>query len=591
MLWQKVIYPTNFNPLRGFRDYYPKDWREVRENLFLKAQEVAESFGFEQIVMPVIERTEFLLKKSGEEIKEQIFNVLPKKTLILINRVKEIVNEINEKSNEKIGKIEVMKTDSKGTLKLEDLNKDVLLKNNKVVVNFGDENYLIKVSKEGGGVLLIDESSLNPEMSLRFDLTMPAIRMAMKRWKELTKPVKWFYIDKNFRYEEPQKGRDREFFQIGVEFYGVKDSIADLEVLNFAITFLNKIGLEKKFKVKINNRKLMDYLISQILKSEQRQDLFRLIDKIRKISEADFKKEAMEILKDEGKVNVLFDLVKKPLSLEEAEEFIKKEVKDDNLKERLLKEIELLKLLSDKAYLEYDLSIVRGLDYYTGLVFEFYDLEEKYRALAGGGRYDNLAESLGFKEKVYATGLALGPSVLEIFMKENNLWKKRKSERDFIVIAVSKNELNYAYKVAEELRDKGFKVEFSYKKGIAKNLDYANKLNAKFAIIIGENEVKENTITLKNLETGEEVKVNKDLFLERAFIDKIDSGLNELLNKRFETILRIKKIKEAHNLKVEDKNKEEVVIGKFKDGKFEKEKEEIIKKIIEKSKEIQSNQK
>ncbi len=541
MLWQKVIYPTNFNPLRGFRDYYPKDWREVRENLFLKAQEVAESFGFEQIVMPVIERTEFLLKKSGEEIKEQIFNVLPKKTLILINKVKEVVNEINEKSNEKIGKIEVMKTDSKGTLKLEDLNKDVLLKNNKVVVNFGDENYLIKVSKEGGGVLLIDESSLNPEMSLRFDLTMPAIRMAMKRWKELTKPVKWFYIDKNFRYEEPQKGRDREFFQIGVEFYGVKDSIADLEVLNFAITFLNKIGLEKKFKVKINNRKLMDYLISQILKSEQRQDLFRLIDKIRKISEDDFKKEAMEILKDEEKVNVLFDLVKKPLSLEEAEEFIKKEVKDDNLKERLLKEIELLKLLSDKAYLEYDLSIVRGLDYYTGLVFEFYDLEEKYRALAGGGRYDNLAESLGFKEKIYATGLALGPSVLEIFMKENNLWKERKSERDFIVIAVSKNELNYAYKVAEELRDKGFKVEFSYKKGIAKNLDYANKLNAKFAIIIGENEVKENTITLKNLETGEEAKVNKDLFLERAFIDKVDSGLNELLNKRFETILRIKK--------------------------------------------------
>ena len=578
----------NFNPLRGFRDYYPKDWREVRENLFLKAQEVAESFGFEQIVMPVIERTEFLLKKSGEEIKEQIFNVLPKKTLILINRIKELVEKINDKNNKKIEKVEVIRSNSKGSLKLEELNEDVLVNNKELIVSFGDENYLIRIKKgKNEGLVVVDELSLNPEMSLRFDLTMPAIRMAMKKWKELTKPVKWFYIDKNFRYEEPQKGRDREFFQIGVEFYGVKDSIADLEVLNFAVTFLNKIGLEKKFKVKINNRKLMDYLISQILKSEQRQDLFRLIDKIRKISEADFKKEAVEILKDEEKVNTLFNLVKKPLSLDEAEEFIKKKVKDGKLREELLKEVELLKLLSDKAYLEYDLSIVRGLDYYTGLVFEFYDLEEKYRALAGGGRYDNLAESLGFKEKIYATGLALGPSVLEIFMKENNLWKESKSERDFIIIAVSKNEFNYAYKIAEELRNKGFKVEFSYKKGIAKNLDYANKLGTKFAIIIGENEVKDNLITLKNLETGEEVKVNKDLFLERVLIDKIDFSLNELLNKRFEAVLRVKKIKKIYNLEIEDKNREEVVIKKFKDGKFEKEKEAIIKKIIEKSKEIQ----
>ncbi|MEO2154302.1 MAG: ATP phosphoribosyltransferase regulatory subunit, partial [Nanoarchaeota archaeon] len=550
-----MILPINFEPLRGFRDYYPKDWKEVNENLFSKAKEIANSFGFEQIEMPIIERTEFLLKKSGEEIKEQIFNVLPKKTIILINKIKELAKELNEEIIEKddnlIEKItitnltklkeysnnykEKIEAPIEGNYELfeqlikkekeikekglifnfEKLNKNDL-KNNEFLLKFGDEVYLISIKKFKDNnladltayeydsyltitfepLILIDSFSLNPEMSLRFDLTMPAIRMAMRRYKELAKPIKWFYIAKNYRYEEPQKGRDREFFQIGVEFFGEKSFIADLEVLNFAITFLNKIGLKDLYKVKVNDRRLMDYLIGKLVgnNKEKKEKLYRLIDKVRKISEEEFKKEALVILEDEKKVDYLYNLIKKPLNLEEAKDFINelfeknlfanlvekaKEIinNQDNLKEQLINQIGMLKFLEKKANIEFDLSIVRGLDYYTGFVFEIYDKEEKYRSLAGGGRYDNLAETLGFEEKIYATGMALGPSVLEVFMKDKGIWKESKEERDFIVIPISKNEFFYAYEIAEKLREKGFKVEFAYKKGISKNLNYANKLN------------------------------------------------------------------------------------------------------------------
>jgi len=668
-----VIFPIDYEPLKGFRDYYPKEWKELEKNLFEIAKEVAESFGFEQIEMPLIEKTEFLLKKSGEEIKEQIFNILPKKTLILINEVEKLIKKVNEKlvndeltiekvfitniskfesyfseylnkfpkeleKNEKLdnyikilkNKIDELKEKNLSfkfeeikNLKKEKLNE--ITKNKDFLIEFG-ENYLISLvttknysltktnaltydedfylSISYKPLILIDIFSLNPEMSLRFDLTMPAIRMAMRRYRELVKPIKWFYIAKNYRYEEPQKGRDREFFQIGVEFFGEKSFIADLEVLNFAITFLNKIGLKDLYKVKVNDRRLMDYLINNLVSNDKKkkEEIYRLIDKVRKISEEEFKKEALNILNDEEKVENLYNLIKRPLTLNEAKRFIEELFEDDltedmkkminnknDLEEQLISQIEMLKILEKKAKIEFDLSIVRGLDYYTGFVFEIYDKEEKYRSLAGGGRYDNLAETLGFKEKIYATGMALGPSVLEILMKDKGIWKEFKEKKDFIVIPISKEDFLYAYIVAEKLRDKGFKVEFAYKKGVSKNLDYANKKNVKYAIIIGENERKENKVKIKDLESGDEKLEYLDLLLERLFIDRLDKKISKLLENRFERVLEIGKVKKKINIPIENKEREREVINKFKKGKFEKEKETIIKKIIEESKNLQKN--
>jgi len=605
-----VIFPINFEPLKGFRDYYPRDYKELEENLFKTAKEIAESLGFEQIDMPLIENTEFLLKKSGEEIREQIFNILPKKILILISEIKRLVKKINNYNNDLVKEVLIAYKPTKSELKFASFNLDEIknleekklkdLVDKTFFLEFG-EVYLVsffsKKNKNTGFYkisdnpsIFVDKSLLNPEMSLRFDLTMPAIRMAIRKYRELVKPIKWFYIAKNYRYEEPQKGRDREFFQIGVEFFGEKSFVADLEVLNFAITFLNKIGLKDKYKVKVNNRKLMDYLISELTSEESKKgELYRLIDKIRKIGEKEFKKEALDILKDEDKVNYLYNLIKRPLSLEEAKIFIEEFFKNsqNKLKIELLEEISFLKLLEKKAFIEFDLSIVRGLDYYTDFVFEIYDKEEKYRSLGGGGRYDNLAEILGFKERIYATGLALGPSVLEVFMKDKGLWKSFKEERDFIVIPISKEDFEYSYFIAEKLREKGFKVEFAYKKGVSKNLDFANKKNVKFAIIIGEEERKKKKVKIKDLKSGNEKLLDIDLAINRFFIDKIDKELSYLLEKRFEAVLEISKIKKELNIPIENKEREKEVISNFKVGRFKKEKEEVIKKIIEESKKLQ----
>jgi len=605
-----VIFPINFEPLKGFRDYYPRDYKELEENLFKTAKEIAESLGFEQIDMPLIENTEFLLKKSGEEIREQIFNILPKKILILISEIKRLVKKINNYNNDLVKEVLIAYKPTKSELKFASFNLDEIknleekklkdLVDKTFFLEFG-EVYLVsffsKKNKNTGFYkisdnpsIFVDKFLLNPEMSLRFDLTMPAIRMAIRKYRELVKPIKWFYIAKNYRYEEPQKGRDREFFQIGVEFFGEKSFVADLEVLNFAITFLNKIGLKDKYKVKVNNRKLMDYLISELTSEESKKgELYRLIDKIRKIGEKEFKKEALDILKDEDKVNYLYNLIKRPLSLEEAKIFIEEFFKNsqNKLKIELLEEISFLKLLEKKAFIEFDLSIVRGLDYYTDFVFEIYDKEEKYRSLGGGGRYDNLAEIFGFKERIYATGLALGPSVLEVFMKDKGLWKSFKEERDFIVIPISKEDFEYSYFIAEKLREKGFKVEFAYKKGVSKNLDFANKKNVKFAIIIGEEERKKKKVKIKDLKSGNEKLLDIDLAINRFFIDKIDKELSYLLEKRFEAVLEISKIKKELNIPIENKEREKEVISNFKVGRFKKEKEEVIKKIIEESKKLQ----
>ena len=516
-----------FEPLRGFRDYYPKDWEEVNENLFSKAREVAKSFGFREIEMPIIERTEFLTKKSGEEIKQQIFNIFPQ------HFIKEFFK--NEKK---------------------DINAEELIK--------------------------------NIEMALRFDLTMPSIRMALKKYRELTKPIKWFYIAKNFRYEEPQKGRDREFFQIGVEIYGEKSWKADLEALNFAITFLNQI-IKDKYKLKVNNRNLMEELIKNRFKinEKNKQDLYRLIDKVRKISEEDFFKEATKILDSEEKIKELLYLIKEPLSLNEFSEILNSLNLNEETKKEIEEQLNFLNYLSNKCLIEWDFSIVRGLDYYTGLVFEFYDKDEKYRSLGGGGRYNSLAQILGFNEEVPATGLALGPRVLEVFMKENKLWKEVKRRVDFFVIPISEKEFFYTYDLVEEIRRAGFVAEIGFKKGLTKNLNLANKLCSEYAIIIGENEIKENKLLIKNLKTGEEVLVNKSLFLERLKIDKIDNVLNDLLEERFKIVLKIKEIKKRENLSIVDEKREKEVIEKFNKGEFKEFKKEIAKKIIEESKKLQ----
>lgn len=436
-----------YNPLKGFRDYYPKDWKELQENIFSKARKIAEIFGFEEINMPLIEETEFLTKKSGDEIKQQIFNILPIEAILLSKEKKCIESEI-----------------------------------------------------------------IQPKMSLRFDLTIPSIRMVLKKYKQLVKPIKWFYIEKNYRYEEPQKGREREFFQIGVEFYGEKEFIADLEVLNFAISVLNEIGLKDKYKIKVNDRVFMEYFVNKYLKEPNPTNikkLFNIIDKMRKISEEEFKNKIKELIKEE-EIENFYEKIKKPQNLEDIKKFFEKEITNEKLKENLIKTINYLKLLENKAKIEWDFSIIRGLDYYDGFIFEIYDIEEKYRSLGGGGRYNKLANILGFKEEFYATGVALGPSVLEVLMKEKNIWKEIEIKKDFLVIPVNpKNfeEVKYCYKITNFLREKGKITEFGYKKNLSKNLDYGNKIKVKYSIIIGEEELKNKKLLLKNMESGEEKKI------------------------------------------------------------------------------------
>jgi histidyl-tRNA synthetase len=347
------------------------------------------------------------------------------------------------------------------------------------------------------------EQKGDEELSLRAEFTPSLTRMFVQKQKEIQKPVKWFCINKVFRYERPQQGRQREFFQFNVEIYGSKSPESDAEIINLAISTLKSLKLTSKdFFVKINNRKLVQGILLEIVKKDQLNDIMRIIDKKKKISE--------EIWFEEfEKIKINDEQIKKiKLFLESDINNLKP--KSDLAKEGLNELKQTLEFV-DKKIVKVDLSTVRGLSYYTGTIFEIFDKEEKFRSIAGGGRYDNMIEL--FKgQATPATGFAMGYSTLKLLLKDKNLLQKVDNEIDYYIAIISENEKVKAFEIANNLRKK-YSVDVDLMSRNLKNqFDYANKIKAKNVIVIGENEIKSGIVKVKCMKTGNQTtKKIKDL--------------------------------------------------------------------------------
>lgn len=335
------------------------------------------------------------------------------------------------------------------------------------------------------------EKKGDEDIAMRAEFTPSFARLFIQRQKNLAKPVKWFCIDRVWRYEKPQSGRLREFYQFNVELYGSSEAIADAEIISLAVASLKNLGLrEEDFVVEINSRKIIQG-ITEDFGCKNSDELVRAVDKKKKVSADDFK----EMLKEAG-VNDVEALIKL-LETRNINEFNLSSQKGKEGIEEIKKVLELLPYKCVK----FSPATARGLSYYTGTVFEIFDKEGKFRSICGGGRYDSMIESFG-GEKTPATGFGMGYATLSLLLEDRKLLPKPATEPDFFIAVI--DEEKEALKIADELRKRYSVVINLIKRNIANQMKYANSIGAKNVIVIGPEEVKANNFKIKEMKTGKE---------------------------------------------------------------------------------------
>jgi len=359
------------------------------------------------------------------------------------------------------------------------------------------------------------------DLALRPEMTPTLARMVNQRINTLARPIKWFSVPRLFRAERPQKGRLREFFQWNIDIIGVDDGLgkclADAEVIFTTVDYLRHAGLRgKDIKVKISSRELLaDYLGSLGVPEEKLESVYTVLDKRSKLPGEVFEQLLREQVPDSKIVDKITDFMTVD-SMPHLEELLQIRKKTDEYSPYLDVKLVLdnLAMMGVGDFCVYDPSIVRGLAYYTGIVFEVHDTEGEFRAICGGGRYDNLLSDLG-GPPISGMGMGMGDCVLEMLLEKKGLLSNQVSRRelDYYVACVGVFGKE-AYRIVATLRSKGKSANFSYKMGgLSRQLKEASALNAKECIIIGEEELRENKITVKDMATGEQTLVEVDKFL------------------------------------------------------------------------------
>ena len=348
------------------------------------------------------------------------------------------------------------------------------------------------------------------QVAIRPEMTPSLSRMVAARRQEMAMPARLFSIANFMRYERPQRGREREFWQLNADLFGVDGAWADAEIIELSHASVMAFGAtQDMFKVRINNRQLINELMAGFLGLDfiGATMMTKLLDKKDKLPIEEFKRRAIEIFGNNAQVGLpkLAELI----SMKSL----------DVLPESMLdvpSVIEIrrvMRTLSEKGItnVEFDITLMRGLDYYTGTVFEFFDNSpENNRALFGGGRYDGLVGLFGV-EPTPTVGVGMGATPMQQFLEVHNLLPKIRTKTDVYVIAIDEKSLNGADRLVRKLREADVKVEFDFTlRKIDKQLKTAVKKGIPFAIFVGETELESGIYPIKNLDDSTEQQVDFD---------------------------------------------------------------------------------
>ncbi|MFT5179611.1 MAG: histidyl-tRNA synthetase [Candidatus Paceibacteria bacterium] len=327
------------------------------------------------------------------------------------------------------------------------------------------------------------------EVTLRPEMTPTIARMIAKRKRELQFPLRWFSIPNLFRYERPQKGRLREHWQLNVDMFGISSIDAELESIEIAASILRNLGLnDGQFAIRVNNKKLVDKTFDELGLSEiEAHQMRKLLDKKSKID--DFDEQSEKILGKKFEYNPA------------ADETI----------EALISRLNLRGI----SNVDFDPTLMRGFDYYTGVVFEIFAKDgENNRSIFGGGRYDDLLDIFD-AEKVPAVGFGMGDVVIKDILEKNNLLPKYKPSSAVYICTLNEAMYKSATKLANELRAEGVNTSIDYSgRKVGDQISKASKKSIPYVICIGDDELNSNKFTVKNLVTG------KEKVLKRAQIAK-----------------------------------------------------------------------
>ncbi len=334
---------------------------------------------------------------------------------------------------------------------------------------------------------------------LRPEMTPSVSRMVAQRQPELLKPIKWFNIGPRFRYEQPQKGRAREFYQWDVDVFGIDSPLADAEIIAVACTFLASVGLTpKEVQIKINDRRLMEEELTEGvgLKKSQLSNALTLIDQLGKLSQSEKEKYATSLGFSAQQLADIIALIRDTDYRYESEWLT-----------------ELFSTIADLGFAEYvtyDPSVVRGLLYYSGTVFEAFDRKGKFRAILGGGRYDSLVGLLSGKP-IPAVGFACGDMIIEEALRQYDKVPSLSPTPTQVLVTVFDLSLTRAsLLMAKALRDKGVRAELYLTQApLSAQLSYASKKQVPFVVIIGPDEEPREQATIKNMQTGEQRTENQ----------------------------------------------------------------------------------
>lgn len=436
----------NYRTVKGTRDFLPLQMQR-RNYIFDTIRKVYHAHGFQQIETPALENLDTLMGKYGEEGDKLLFKILNS-------------GDFTE-------------------------NKDL---------TSGDYKQITKQICEKG---------------LRYDLTVPFARFVVNHLNEISFPFKRYQIQPVWRADRPQKGRYREFYQCDADIIGSESLLNEIELLEIIREVFAKLNL--RTLIKFNNRKILLAIAQYIGKEEQLTDITVAIDKLDKIGYDNVVKELRE-----GKGFSQEDIAKLTpiLTLSGSNEDKIAKLKDMLTTETAQKGIEetefVLSRCKDLAVgeLELDLTLARGLNYYTGAIMEVKACDVEMGSICGGGRYDNLTGIFG-KEGLSGVGISFGADRIYDCLEQLKLFPEElSSQTDVLFINFGEKESLFAQKTARILREKGVKVEvYPDNAKLKKQMNYANDRHIRFVILAGEEEIRQNKVSLKDMLTGEQQSI------------------------------------------------------------------------------------
>ena len=355
------------------------------------------------------------------------------------------------------------------------------------------------------------------DLSLRFDLTVPLAKYVAKRQNELVFPFKRYQIGKVFRGERPQKGRFREFYQCDIDVIGDETLSLkyDSEIASIIYDLFTKLNIGD-FVIRINNRKILSGFFDSLGLNDKIMDILRIVDKLEKIGESSVKKELNDLGINNDDVNKIINFITLSGNNDEKLNILKNNYCDNetfNLGvselESVIRDLELRKV-PNKNF-EIDLTIARGLDYYTGTVYETKLIDYPgIGSVCSGGRYENLAEFYTDK-KLPGVGISIGLTRLFYQLMEAGIIKVQdESSSDIMILPMCEN-FDYIYEINNILKSQNISTNICYiEKGFKQKIRYADRMKNKYIIIIGDDEVQNNNIVLKNMIDGNQITINKN---------------------------------------------------------------------------------